>query len=242
MNEPCLQGVGGTMDKRLYNSTVECPVCSEKIEVTKVKTGACRVVSKDSDFCIHYEDLNPVLYDIWVCPFCGYAALADKFTSIGDRDVKKIQESITPKWNRREFSGERTLDNALEAFKLALYNMQVINAKASEMAKICLRLAWLYRYKKDPKEIDFLKFAAEFYQKAYEEEPFPIDKLDEGTCMYMIAELNRRTGNPEKAIKWFSRIVSSPEARKNNALMENVREQIQLVREQLKDQGAEIKI
>ena len=47
----------------------------------------------------------------------------------------------------------------------------------------------------------------------------------------MIAELHRRLGNNEEAIKWFSRLISSPDARRNAKLLECARDQIQLVKD-----------
>ncbi|HHW47096.1 MAG TPA: DUF2225 domain-containing protein [Clostridiaceae bacterium] len=221
------------MNDRLYNKTVICPVCSEKIEVTRVKSRACKVVSRDSDFCVHYQDINPLLYEVWVCGNCGYAALEDKFESIGDKAAKQVAENISSHWKKRSFTGERNIDNAIEAFKLALYALQVTKARASEIAKVCLRLAWLYRLKNDSREEEFLKFALENYLETFEKEKFPVDKMDESTCMYIIAELNRRIGNFGEAVKWFSRIIASPEARKNRMLMEYTREQYQLTKEQI---------
>lgn len=222
------------LDKRLYNSTVACPVCSNSVEVTKVKSKSCKIASRDSDFCVYYEDLNPILYDIWVCDSCGFAAQPDKFNNVTPAVSKSVQRFIKPKWNKRSFSGERTIDQAIEAFKLALYILQLTKGKYSDMAKVCIRIAWLYRIKKDEKEQEFLKHAEKCYLNIYEKEPLPVDKLDKDTCMYMIAELNRRMGKLEDSIQWFSRVISSPDARKNNVLMESTREQYQLAKEQLK--------
>jgi len=221
------------MDDRLYNVKIDCPVCSKRIEVTKVKAKACKVVSRDSDFCVYYEDVNPIFYDMWVCEFCGYAAQAEKFGKLNSKDSKTILENITPRWKKRSFLGERDADSAIEAFKLGLYSLQTIKAKLSDIARVCLRIAWLYRFKNDEKEKDFLKFALSCYSAAFEKERFPIEKLDETTCMYIIAELNRRVGNLNESVKWFGRIISSPEARKNQKLMENTRDQIQLAKEQI---------
>jgi len=44
----------------LYNKSVVCPVCQNKIEVTKVKSKDCVVASRDSDFCVYYESVNPL--------------------------------------------------------------------------------------------------------------------------------------------------------------------------------------
>ena len=219
------------MDSRLFIKKIQCPVCGETFETVKVKIRSCKLKTRDSDFCCYYEDLNPLLYETIVCENCGYAALSDRFENITDKETKIIRESIKPKWVKRSFCKERSIQDALEANKIALYNLQVRNAKASEFAKVCMRIAWLYRELNDEKEKDFLKFALDNYIKAFENEKFPIDKLDENTCIYLIGELNRRLGNKEEAIKWFSRVVSSQAARNNRMLMDLTREQIQAIRE-----------
>jgi uncharacterized protein (DUF2225 family) len=167
-----------------------------------------------------------------VCEFCGYAAQAERFEEISSRDAEKIIKEITPRWKKRNFTGVRTPEKGLEAFKLALYNAQTIEAKPSDYAKICMRIAWIYRILKDEREGKFLEHALKFYCEAYEKERFPIGKMDEFTCMYMIAELNRRIGNYDEAIKWFNRLISSQEARKNKVIMEMAREQYYITKEQ----------
>jgi uncharacterized protein (DUF2225 family) len=221
------------MNENLYNKEITCPVCSKKFNVTKVKIKACKVDRRDTDFCVYYENLNPLFYDAWVCENCGYAAQADKFADIPDREAELLKKKLAPKWTKRSFAGERTIDTAIEAFKLILISHQLRNQKPSEYAKICLRIAWLYRIKNDAREHDFIKFALKYYTDTYEKERFPVDKLDENTCMYMIGELNRRAGNYEEAVKWLSRLISSPNARQQPTLMDAAREQYQLVKDKL---------
>jgi uncharacterized protein (DUF2225 family) len=222
------------MNANLYNKEVVCPVCSAKFNVTKVKSRACKVLKRDSDFCVHYEGINPILYDAWVCENCGYAAQADKFPDITPKEADKLKANLMPKWKRRNLNGERDVDTALEAFKLVLISHQFRNAKSSELAKVCMRIAWLYRYKGDEEENKFIGFALKHYIDTFETEKFPVDKLDEYTCMYMIGELCFRTGRYEDAVKWFSRLISSEEARKKPTLIEAARDQYQLVKEKLK--------
>ncbi|PYG87528.1 hypothetical protein LY28_01896 [Ruminiclostridium sufflavum DSM 19573] len=221
------------MNELLYNKKVMCPVCNREIEVTRVKTKACKVLSRDTDMCVHYENINVLFYDVWVCGNCGYAALQDKFEGLFTRDIKAIKDNIGISWVKRSFLGERDADKAIEAFKLALLTLKVRNAKSSEVAKVCLRIAWLYRFKKSPGEIKYLKFALDSYNHAYQNERFPLDKLDEITCMYIIAELFRRVGIFDEAIVWFSRIVASPEARSKPSLIDMARDQYQLAKDQL---------
>ncbi len=227
------------MNDLLYNKKVMCPVCNREIEVTKVKTKGCKVKSRDTDMCVHYEDLNVLYYDVWVCEYCGYAALQDKFEGLFTKDIAVIRDKISKNWVRRSFVGERDVEKAIEAFKLALLTLKVRNAKASELAKVCLRIAWLYRDKEDSKrETEFLNFALNSYNEAYSKERFPLDKLDEFTCMYIIAELFRRVGKLEDSIQWFSRIVSSAQARSNPKLIDMARDQYQLAKDQLAETNA----
>lgn len=219
------------MDERIYNKEIVCPVCLEKIIITKVKSKVCKVLERETDFFVRYEGINPLLYEVWVCEKCGYASLADKFEAIPVKDTKLIAENISAKWKKRSFYGERSVDEAIEAFKLALLNLKVRNSKASEVAKVCIRLAWLNRLKNDENEKQFLGFALRSYSEAFEKERFPIDKLDEYTCMYIIGELNRRLGYTEEATRWFSRIISSPDARRNKHLLDMTRDQYLMLKE-----------
>lgn len=223
------------MNDNLYNKEVVCPVCSEKFLVTKVKSRACKVLKRDSDFCVHYEGINPILYDAWVCENCGYASQADKFFEITPKEADILKSKLMPRWKKRSLNGERDIETALEAFKIVLISHQLRKAKSSEMAKICMRIAWLYRYKgDDEEESKFIGFALKHYTDTFEKEKFPVDKLDEYTCMYIIGELCFRSGRYDEAVKWFSRLIGSEEARQKPALIEAARDQYQLVKEKLK--------
>lgn len=228
------------MDAGLYNKSLMCPVCSKKIEVTKVKMDAAKSTSKDSDFCVYFENINPMFYDIWVCEHCGYAAQAERFESIRPAERKIISDSITPKWRPRSFSGERTIETALDTYKLVLYTLQLINGKSSDKARICHRIAWIFRFLgNEEKEKEFLGFALDNYKEAFEKENFPIGKMDEYTFMYLIGELNRRLGNLDEAVVWYSKVIGSQGARFNKQLMDLVREQNDLVKSQIKQEKTE---
>jgi uncharacterized protein (DUF2225 family) len=217
--------------KKIYNTTITCPVCDQPFPATKVRLGSYRVASQDSDFAINYEGINPILYDVLVCENCGYAAFQDRFANISPKEKKIIASNIAPHWNQKSYSGERTLDSALDAFKLALYVLQLRKAKSSEIAKICLRIAWIYRWKSDPRETEFLKFALDYYSDAYQTEDLPFEKLDGPHCTYLIAELHRKVGNIEEATQWFGKLFNSPEARQNQRLWNMAHDQYQLIKD-----------
>lgn len=217
----------------IYNRSITCPVCEKGIEVTEIKIGKSKLERQDEDFCPHYKGINPLFYEIWVCPECGYAALSKSFDKIHVKRANTVKEVITPRWVKREFSGERDINKSLETYKLALITANVIKAKESQLANICMRISWMYRYMEDEKsEKMFLKSAVGHYEKAFSKESFPIDKLDEATLMYLLGEMNRRLGETEQATTWFSKFISLPAHMKKPGLSDKAREQWQLLRQE----------
>jgi uncharacterized protein (DUF2225 family) len=218
-------------NKKIYNTTVICPVCNNQFPGTKVRLGAYRITGRDSDFAVNCEGINPIFYDIFVCDNCGYAAYQDRFDNILPKDRTIIATQIYPFWKQHNYSGERTLETALQTYKLALYLLQLRDAKSSEIAKTCLRIAWLYRWKGEPRETEFLQFALQYYSQAYQTERFPLEKMDDAHCTYLIAELHRKLGHLEEATQWFGKVFSNPQARQKKFLWDLAHEQYQLIKD-----------
>ncbi len=228
----------------IYTSSVICPICDKKLDVTKVRSKFVKLVSQDEDFCPHYEGVNPIFYEAWICNFCGYAAHSTVFSEATNHDIKCVKEKITPKWTSRSFDGERDIQQALDAFKIVLYNLQVRGASLTEFGKVCLRIAWLYRYKGEwVNEYRFLKFSYDYYRQAYSGERLGENKPDEYTLMFIIGELARRLDFKEDAVSWFGRIVSAsarPDEKKKiqPRMLEETRDLIALTRQAMKTQEA----
>lgn len=228
----------------IYAAKIICPICNKQIEITKVRSKFVRLVSQDEDFCPHYEGLNPIFYEAWICSFCGYAAHSTVFSEASDHDRKCVREKISPKWTSRAFIGERNIHQALDAFKIVLYNLQIRGAVSSEFAKVCLRIAWLYRYRGEwVDEYRFLKFAYDYYRQAYTGEHLGENKPDQYTLMFIIGELARRLDFREDAISWFGRILSASakpdeKAKIQPRLLEETRDLIALTRKASKTKEA----
>ncbi len=219
----------------IYEREVKCNVCDNNIQVTDVRVGKARIDHFDEDHCPYYTDVNPILYDVWVCPYCGYAALQKNFDKISVKKAKMVKQKISVKWTPRDFRGERDNEKAVECYKLALLNAYTTEAKDSEIANICVRLAWVYRYLEDKaSEEQFIKHAILHYDKAYLNETFPMDRLDEANFIYLMGELNRRVGENEKASSWFAKIVSLPTHMRKQELVNKAKEQWQLIKDSQK--------
>lgn len=218
----------------LYEKKVTCPVCNKKFKTNKVRISKLKLEKRDTDFLTHYEGENPIKYSVFVCPNCGYAAMENKFDNISFNDKEIIKKDISSKWNERSFNGKRSFDKAIEAYKLALYNGELLEYKKLDLGNICIRLGWLYRLKGEEyreEEIRFLTYAKKLYEEAYYNESLVDSSLNEITLGYLIGELSRRLGKREEPLKWFNTVLNNPEIDENPMLDKMVREQWMLAKE-----------
>lgn len=189
----------------LYQISVECLCCKSEFKTSKVRTSFRVSSRKDTDFCVHYKnvDVNPEYYSVRVCPICGFSSTKNFSSTLKEKKMAEFKKEVSDGWKFKEFSRERTIDDALAAYKLALISAQIFEEKESVIANILHRIAWLYRYKKDEEqEKRFLKHALDSYKIVYERESVDIARL-----MYLIGEISRRLKNYSDAITWFSRVV-----------------------------------
>ncbi|MGE5677326.1 MAG: DUF2225 domain-containing protein [Pseudomonadota bacterium] len=222
------------MNDSLYTKKADCPICGKQFSSTKAKVNSCKVDRKDEDFCVHYVSLNPLYYEIFVCPHCGYAAAENSFRDITDKEIKLLKDAFSGRTVAKSFCEERTLEDAIAAFKLAIFTAELRSAKASTLAGLCLKLAWMYRFAGNNQEEVFLIHALNRYAEAYDKEGLPIGNLDEMSVQYLMGELSRRVGMLNDAVVWFGKVVSHPDRRENPRIENLAREQWTAAKEQIK--------
>jgi len=222
------------MNDSLYSKKMKCPICGNDFSSLKAKINSCKASKKDEDFCTHYEGVNPLFYEIFVCPNCAYAASESSFEDLEDSEVKILKEAFCGRVVARSFCGERSLNDAIAAFKLAIHTAELRKAKASVLAGLCLKLAWLYRFSGDQNEKVFLGYAYDKYKEAFDKERLPIGNLNGISVMYLLGELARRLDKLDEAVTWFSKAVASPERSSNPRIERLAREQWYQVKEQLR--------
>lgn len=223
------------MNNSLYSKKVVCPICSKQFSSMKAKVNSCKIKKKDEDFCTHYVDLNPMYYEVFVCPSCGYAAPETSLGELTEKEANLLKEAFSGREVGRSFCDQRSLDDAIASYKLAIYTAELRKANASVLAGLCLKLAWLYRFKGDKQEELFLEYSLRNYLDAYDKESFPIGNLNEISMMYLLGELSRRLGKLNEAITWFGKAAASPERKENPMIEKLAREQWALTREQHKE-------
>lgn len=225
----------------LYDKKIACPVCTQAYNTKKIRSRFIRIEKVEDDFFTHYKDklLNPIFYEIYVCPKCGYS-FADTFSkSISSAALDNIKRQISDNWKERDYSGERTIEQAVEVYKLALLSGSLKKEKSIVVAGLCLRLAWLYRMlEKEDQEIRFLALALENYVSSYIESDYVGTQMTEMRLLYLIGELSRRTGKRNEAVKYFSKVIGHKNRSVETKLVEMAREQWYLVRESDKEAAA----
>ena len=191
----------------LFDKSYECPVCYQGFKAKTVRSGKLRSLGTDRDLRPLYEQMEPLKYDVVICPHCGYAALTRFFGGLTAGQIKAIKESISANFHPvKEEKETYTYEEALYRYKLCLANTIVKHGKVSEKAYICLKAGWLLRsmgenldsaaedYNKKMQEIkeqekDFLKNALDGLITARQTESYPICGMDEVTLEYLIAVL-----------------------------------------------------
>lgn len=190
----------------LFSKVVECVVCSKKFPVKMVKSTKLKRLQPDFDLRPRYQDIDPLRYDVYCCPCCGYAAMSRYFGHLTKGQINLIREQISINYiSSNEPEPEiYDIETAITRYKLALYSSIVKHARNSEKAYTCLKIAWLYRdllkelpegtedeaaKKKEAKEAydEFYKEAYEGFQKAVASEDFPICGMDTYTMDYLLA-------------------------------------------------------
>lgn len=226
-----------------YTFVVEkiCPVCGKSVKVVKIKS---RLIAEhvDNDYCCHYRDFNPYLYNIWVCDGCGFAADEKVFLStLSPVRRERLGDALMEHHVHFEFHEERSVPDGVASLKLAIFCAEVLKASLARQAGLTMRLAWVYRIdgQKD-NERETLKKALELYIRSLETERYPIENLTDTMVTYLIGALYAELGERKKAAIYLSNIVGDKESSAaDGRLAKDARRLWQELREHPEDDSSE---
>ncbi|MEK4627515.1 MAG: DUF2225 domain-containing protein [Solibacillus sp.] len=217
-----------------YEKNVDCLHCKKSFPTLKVRTKAIKVDDTESDFQPIYADnhINALYYNVFVCQHCGFSFTEDfnKYFAPGVKE--QIDANVCEKWIPHSFKNERTVFDAIQAYKLAFLCATLKKEKYVITSGLALRLAWLYRsLKNEGQEQRFLKVARDHYLESFSTEDYATTQMSGVRIMYMIAELSRRLNDYENATRFFSRVIESQRVGGEAKLVDMAREQWTLVRD-----------
>lgn len=194
----------------LYDKKVVCPVCGTEFTTRTVKKEGYQMKDNESDFYMNYRVVNPYYYDVCLCNVCGYASMKADFEKIKRYEIETVQQNISTKWAGRSYPEVYDINIAIERYTLSLFNYTIIGSKASKKAMNCLKLSWMYRKIGDQvRESIFREQALIGFKEAYFNEDFPLYGMDKFKMLYLIGELNRRSGNYDEALRYFGEVITS---------------------------------
>jgi len=220
----------------LFTRTIKCPACTNSFSTTNVRISYPKTHEISTDFCVTYQDEenSPYLYYVNACEKCGYAFTKNSLPLTRD-SIKVIQQKISNNWTPHSFGNKRSLEDAVNVYKLAIYTSIIKNEKCYLLAGLLLRLGWLYRKMNniEPEE-RFIRKAYETYQKSYDLADYIGSEMSEIRILYLIGELARRLNEFESAIFYFSKVISHPNSHFEKGIVEKAREQWHFAREEAK--------
>ncbi|MDO3410980.1 DUF2225 domain-containing protein [Saccharibacillus sp. CPCC 101409] len=189
----------------LFQITTACVCCEKTFQTSRVRPSFKHAVRRDADFCAYYKNENPDFYVVRVCPHCGFASTENSAAKLSDPQRKAFEEKVGAASKKKDYGGKRSLEDALDTYKLALICAQVVRDKERIIASLLHHIAWLYRYgKNEEQERRFIGYARDSYVRVYEtENAGPSD----ARLMYLIGELCRRLDEFNEAVRWFSRVI-----------------------------------
>lgn len=149
--------------------TVTCPICMSQFQSFKIKGGLYAVLEKDSDQRPksykwtepEFSQLNPLYYSMWRCVKCYYTDFTENFEKKTDSKMLAMRKIYKPgEVLKMPFMAEilRYTDPNIQSFETTV-NTYLTAAYINEMptrvedksyfklARIYLRIAWLYREK-----------------------------------------------------------------------------------------------
>lgn len=223
------------MDRMLYKKDFLCPCCAHKFATSKVRSRFIKVVKVDDDLCNHYESVNPLFYEILVCPKCGYSFHDENGGHIDSKTREEIYKRLPASWRKKDYTGVRDIEQATESFKLAIACQMARRSKDSQKGMLYLKLGWLYRVLDDQKNENIcISEAAKFLTSSFEKEQFA-DPKSEINVLYLIGVLNRKMGNYKEASLWLDRVLRHPMKDSFSGVVNRARESWQILRNEMKE-------
>lgn len=228
-------GANPENNSMLYKKDVLCPCCAHKFSTSKVRSKFIKLVKVDDDLCNHYESVNPLFYEITVCPRCGYSFQDENGGLIDHKTKEEIDKRLPALWLKKDYTGFRDIGLAIETFKLAIACQMARRVKDSQKGMLYLKLGWLYRIVNDPKnESVCMAEAVRFLTASFEKEHFA-DPKSEINVLYLIGVLNKKMGNFKEASLWLDRVLRHPMRHRYSGVVNRARENWQFLRSEMQE-------
>lgn len=226
---------------RLYPKEHNCPICDSKFQSMRLRESTLKIEKHETDLNILYYDVQPSFYQIIVCPTCGFSGVESKYKSLRPAQKDIIMKTIINKWDGRNYSSERTLDDAIVTWLLAIGIADIAQFSSLELGMYSLILSRLYRIKNNENmEYRFIKAARDKLIDAYSEDDYTFfPRMNSGKVSYLIGELSRKLKDKKNASTFMSIALKDDFVKSDAHLIELAREQWLLIKELAQEEPLE---
>lgn len=203
----------------LYDKEIECPVCSQKLEIKKIRNSRLRIQNIREDLRPNYKNFNLYNYSILSCPNCLFTARRKDFKDFSKKKRKKIKNGFK-KMIKNKFGTElgndfkveydkiRTIDQVLDAHYLALKLYNYIDFYADKKAFLWREISWIYEDLGEEKlankaSLEALSYLEEFYFK----EDTRSSKKESDNITLLLAVLYYKHNQKDKALPLLDDLI-----------------------------------
>ncbi len=199
------------LPEQFYNvKDTTCANCNHTFKVPFPRYQRMRMKQSYENLRVEYEGVEPVFYEVIFCPNCGYTRLRSEFDNLTDLKRKLFKEEIGNKFKPRANVVVIDAQKAIEKFKFSFITAKAMKLKSSEIAMIYYKLSWIKQIANDKEGYtNAVKNAYDWFEKALQEENFPVLSVDEDTCEYLMGVFAKDFGDYAKALKHCSKVITS---------------------------------
>ena len=222
---------GGDGNDLFFKKEFNCPLCSQRFQTLKPRQKHIIVEKADDDFCLYYKTVNPLHYEINICPKCGYSFNNSTYGPVKAEFKKSLTGVLSGLWKGSNYCGMRTPEDAVQSFKLAIECQRLLGADDSNMGRFYLKLGWLYRnLGLQKQEHPCLEKALNYLSKSFESSTSN-DPKEEMNLMFLLGQLHLILNDDHGAVNWFVRIAHHPEKKSYPYIVNRSRDTWQDIRQ-----------
>jgi len=194
----------------LLNSEKKCPACDSSFMASVTRFSKLNLEKIEDDFRFVYKNFDPLWYSIWTCPNCYYADFFEEFPKKMRTDHQEavLNKTVLLKkvflLNKLE---DRTIDDVLNSYYQAIQSLLLKKEHSRDLAKIWIRLAWLYKDLGDLNmyEKASLQAFSYYYENYYNGEVSTLKEDQQIT--YLLGLFYMKFNNPSEARKHFFKAI-----------------------------------
>jgi len=196
--------------KSIWYKRFDCPVCRAQFRAPRVFSEALRVSRRDRDLMPHYEGVNLLFYDLVTCDHCLFTAFEKEYVKTNTvtksgrfEKLKRLTKRAKEIYGGINLGEGRNVDDAIAIHILGASTYHILG-RDRELAEVYLRLGWLYRLKGERRrELHALGRALIHFERVYQTTG-DLDAVQR--ALFYIAEINRRLGRKDEAVRYYSEL------------------------------------